>query len=152
MGEGLCVYPSPALSFLGLYRGLSSYPRAPSLTLGAPWTLDSRNDHARAPPGRYLERYCVHVGTLLCTRVYTLVYTRVYFSLLGSRDMFAKHTPRVQLLPYSVYTPRRIHACPPANSWICPREGGAKWLTLAQPPSRRGDCFSMYTYEHDRHT
>ena len=79
MGEDLCVYPSLALSFLGLYRGLSSYPRAPSLISGVPWALGSRDDHARAPPGRYLERYCVHVGTLLCTRGYTIVYTWVHY-------------------------------------------------------------------------
>ena len=125
VGEDLCVDPSLALSFLGLYRGMSPYPRAPSLIPGVPWALGSRDDHARAPPGRYLERYCVHVGTLLCTRVYTLVYTRVYFSLLGSRDMSAKHTSRVQLLPHSVYTPRRLRAYPPANSRASPREGGA---------------------------
>ena len=106
VGEDLCVDPSLALSFLGLYRGMSPYPRAPSLIPGVPWALGSRDDHARAPPGRYLERYCVHACTLLYTRVYTLVYTRVYFSLLGSRDMSVKHTSRVQLLPYSVYTPR----------------------------------------------
>ena len=83
---------------------MSSSPRAPSLIPGVPWALGSREDHTRGPPGRYLERCCVHVGTLLYTRVYTLVYTRVYFSLLDSRDMSTKHTSRVQLLPYSVYT------------------------------------------------
>ena len=31
---------------------------------------------------------------MLCTRVYTSVYPRVHFSLLGSRYMLAKSTPR----------------------------------------------------------
>ena len=54
--------------------------------------------YKRAPQRTYLERGCVHVGTLLCTRVYTIVYTQVYFSPLNSRDMLCEPTPIVAVL------------------------------------------------------
>ena len=54
--------------------------------------------YKRAPQRTYLERGCVHVGTLLCTRVYTIVYTQVYFSPLNSRYMLCKPTPVVAVL------------------------------------------------------
>ena len=37
--------------------------------------------YKRAPQRTYLERGCVHVGTLLYTRVYTIVYTRVHYCI-----------------------------------------------------------------------
>ena len=54
--------------------------------------------YKRAPQRTYLERGCVHVGTLLYTRVYTTVYTQVYFSPLNSRYMLCKPTPVVAVL------------------------------------------------------
>ena len=54
--------------------------------------------YKRAPQRTYLERGCVHVGTLLYTRVYTIVYTQVYFSPLNSRDMLCEPTPIVAVL------------------------------------------------------
>ena len=48
--------------------------------------------YKRAPQRTYLERGCVHVGTLLYTRVYTMVYTQVYFLPLNSRLMLYKPT------------------------------------------------------------
>ena len=61
--------------------------------------------YKRAPQRTYLERGCVHVGTLLYTRVYTIVYTQVYFSPLNSRDMLCKPTPIVSSTPIQSYAP-----------------------------------------------
>ena len=72
--------------------------------------------YKRAPQRTYLERGCVHVGTLLCTRVYTTVYTQVYFSLLNSRDMLCEPTPIVAVL-LSNRTPPLATSTSPLSSF-----------------------------------